>query len=392
MQDGGLGVYFLRRIQHWARVNPTRIAHISGAERLTYGDLWERSDDLAAWLMQSQPGDRRPVILRGHKEPGMLIGFLAALKAGRPYIPVDLATPPERAEQIEREAGASEVLLAAALPQTGRQGLIASHRIVPDDLAYIIYTAESTEEPKGVEITGGCLDSFLDWLLAEQRFASGSEVFLNQASFASDLSVMDLYGALSTGGTLFSLTRAEQESPRRLVERLAESGVTTWVSPPSFAIHCLAEQGFDREALPALRRFLLCGETLPHHLAADLLERFPGAEVWNLYGLTEATVATASVKVDRDLLARYNPLPVGFPKRDATVAIIGSDGELVPAGEPGEILIAGPHISTGYRNDPAATAQAFRQIGSYRAFRTGDRGRLQDSLLFVEQEGAGRRI
>lgn len=381
---GVRAVYFLRRIQHWARVNPSRIAHISGEERLTYGDLWERSDDLAAWLIQAQPGDRSPVIVRGHKEPGMLIGFLAALKAGRPYIPVDLSTPPERAERIERAAGATQVLLAAALPAVRGQGLIASHRIVPDDLAYIIYTSGSTGEPKGVEITGGCLDSFLDWLLAEQRFASGSEIFLNQAPFSFDLSVMDLYGALSTGGTLFSLQRADLENPRRLFERLPESGVTTWVSTPSFALLCLAERRFDREMLPALRRFLFCGETLPHHVASALLDRFPRAEVWNLYGPTEATVATTSVKVDHDLLARCNPLPVGFPKRDATVAIIGPDGEPLPAGEQGEILIAGPHISLGYRGDPAGTARAFTQVGSYRAYRTGDLGRFQDSMLFFE--------
>src|SRR5204863_114660 len=107
------------------------------------------------------------------------------------------------------------------------------------------------------------------------------EVFLNQAPFSFDLSVMDLYCCLTTAGSLFSISRDLLENPKKLYRALASSGVTTWVSTPSFAQMCLVEERFSEAMLPRVRRFLFCGETLAPQTAAQLLKRFPRAEVWN---------------------------------------------------------------------------------------------------------------
>jgi D-alanine--poly(phosphoribitol) ligase subunit 1 len=195
---------------------------------------------------------------------------------------------------------------------------------------------------------------------------------------------MDLYLSLTTGGTLFSLAKQTVESPKLLFPALAGSGVTTWVSTPSFAMICLAETRFAATMLPALRRFLFCGETLPPDCAARLLERFPDAEVWNTYGPTEATVATTSVRVDRGVLARYNPLPVGFPKPDSHIAVVDEQGRPQPDGERGEIIITGPNVSCGYLNNAEQTAHSFFVQGGRQAYRTGDWGRFRDGMLFFE--------
>src|SRR5215470_16389074 len=150
-------------------------------------------------------------------------------------------------------------------------------------------------------------------MLAEQKFTEVGEIFLNQAPFSFDLSVMDLYCSLATGGTLFSISRDLVENPKLLYRALVNSGVTTWVSTPSFAQMCLVEEKFGAAMLPSVRRFLFCGETLAPQTAARLLQRFPRAQVWNTYGPTEATVATTSVQIDRTILERYSPLPVGRP-------------------------------------------------------------------------------
>src|SRR5439155_7416514 len=162
------------------------------------------------------------------------------------------------------------------------------------------------------------------------------------------------------------------------------SAVTTWVSTPSFAAMCLAERSFTAGMLPAVCRFLFCGEALPPEVAAQLLDRFPGAEVWNTYGPTEATVATTSIRIDRDILARYSPLPIGYPMPGSRVVVLDAQGRELPADERGEIIIAGPNVSPGYLGRPDLTERAFFELDGQRAYHTGDWGRVRDGLLFCE--------
>jgi D-alanine--poly(phosphoribitol) ligase subunit 1 len=252
---------------------------------------------------------------------------------------------------------------------------------LPNDPWYIIFTSGSTGDPKGVVITRGCLESFVSWITAEQNFVAGQEVFLNQAPFSFDLSVMDLYSSLASGGTLFSLTQEMIAEPRDLYAALARSNVSVWVSTPSFAQLCLAEPSFSKTMLPNVRKFWFCGETLAPEVAADLLKRFPTAEVWNTYGPTEATVATTSVRVEPETCRAT--LPVGRPKPDSRIYIL-QDCTPVDEMERGEIVIAGPNVSPGYLNRPELTARAFYEIDGLRAYRTGDLGHFQEGLLYFD--------
>jgi len=375
----------LERIDRACARSAGRIAHRGGERRMTYAELRARSDAVAAHLDTVLDDDRSPVAVVGHKEPEMLAGFLGAVKAGHPYVPLDTTLPRARIERTIEVAGARATLTPESI-----RGLAAgdrcraARRMLAEDPFYVIFTSGSTGDPKGVVITLGCLESFVEWMLGEQRFTERSEVFLNQAPFSFDLSVMDVYLSLATGGTLVSVTADDIANPKRLYRMLATSGTTTWVSTPSFARMCLAEPTFAAAMLPELRRFLFCGETLPSEVAAELLERFPLAAVWNTYGPTEATVATTSVRVDHALLALHSPLPVGYAKKGTRIAILDADGTEVPRGERGEIAIIGPNVSPGYLGRADLTARAFFESGGERGYRTGDHGRLRDGLLFFD--------
>jgi len=207
---------------------------------------------------------------------------------------------------------------------------------------------------------------------------------LNQAPFSFDLSVMDLFCSLATGGTLFSISRDLVENPKKLYRALASSGVTTWVSTPSFAQMCLAEEKFAETMLPRVRRFLFCGETLAPQTAAQLLARFPRAQVWNMYGPTEATVATTSIHVDAAILEKYSPLPVGRVMSGTKIFIVDEKGAELPANERGEIIITGPNVSPGYAGRSDLTARVFFEYRGLRAYKTGDLGCFRDGLLFFE--------
>jgi len=376
----------LAQIDHWGDSSPDRPAHVSDGRTMTFGELRAQSDALAAHLTQRLGDNRSPVAVIGHKENEMLVAFLGAVKSGRPYVPIDLSIPAQRAERIVQNAGAALTLtpvlvreiLATPTPGTKPQ------RVAGEDPYYIIFTSGSTGEPKGVVITLNCLTAFVLWMNGEQKFAPQTETFLNQAPFSFDLSVMDLYLSLVNGGTLFSITKEAIANPKVLYQSFGPSGITTWVSTPSFAQMCLVEKSFGAAMLPNLRRFLFCGETLANETAAQLLDRFPSAEVWNTYGPTEATVATTSILVTREVLAQHSPLPVGYTMPGTRIPIMGENGAMVAEGERGEIVIIGPNVSPGYLNRPDLTTKAFYATDGTRAYRTGDWGRTRDGLIFFE--------
>ncbi len=375
----------LDRIDHWGRVAPERIAHRSGDRALTYGELLARSDALAARLEAELGDNRSPIAVRGHKEPEMLIAFLGAVKSGRPYVPIDLSIPEARVGRIIEVAQAALTLTPERVTELSREPCSGSpRRVEGDEPFYILFTSGSTGEPKGVVITLANLEHFTAWMLAEQRFAVPGETFLNQAPFSFDLSVMDLYLSLATGGTLLSITKDHVASLKSLYEAFRVSDLTTWVSTPSFAQMCLIERTFAQPMLPHLRRFLFCGETLAPETASQLLDRFPLAEIWNTYGPTEATVATTSVRITREVLEKWSPLPVGAAMPGSQVVILGQDGARVPEGERGEIVIAGANVSPGYLGRADLTAKAFFDFAGARAYRTGDWGREREAQIFFE--------
>jgi D-alanine--poly(phosphoribitol) ligase subunit 1 len=375
------------RIFAWGVERPYRVALTSGLRRVTYGELIGRACGLATHLSSVLPDDGTPVAIVGHKEPEMVMGFLGAALAGHPYVPIDSGMPAARVSRIVEVARVARTLTVAdiarlATPSETR----APERRRPDDHPYyVMFTSGSTGEPKGVVITRGCVGSFIQWMLGEQRLEPAAECFLNQVLYSFDVSVLDLYLSLVTGGTHVSLTRDDIADFTRLFSALADSAVTVWVSTPSFARLCLAEPRFERRMLPAVRRFLLLGETLAPEIARQLLARFPGAEVWNLYGPTEATVAATSVEVTTDLLARHAVLPIGYPK-PGTAVFVTAEGGLEPLaeGQRGEIVIAGDNVSPGYLGRPDLTARRFADYHGQRAYLTGDLGHVQDGLVFFD--------
>ncbi len=380
-------MHLLDKIEQYGRTAPDRLAHVSNDRRMTFGELLAGSNAVAAWL-DAQLGDKRsPVAVHGHKEPEMLMSFFAAVRSGRPYVPIDYSTPAQRMERVVEIAGAEVVLTPAKVAEIISAAGAVDYRRKPlenTDPFYILFTSGSTGEPKGVVITRGNLNHYLSWMHGDGGFRECGEIFLNHAPFTFDLSVHDIYLALSSGNTIFSLTKDHVSNLRALFEALRNSGATQWMTTPSFAQMCMIEKGFNSTMMPHLRAFHFCGETLAPETASQLLERFPGVPVWNTYGPTEATVAMTKVGITRETIAQWNPLPIGYVMPGTRVIIRGEDGKAVPPGERGEIVIAGPNVSPGYLKRDDLTAKAFYPIDDTRAYRTGDWGRDRDGMLFCE--------
>lgn len=394
--------YLLMKLNEWAEKAPNVSCYEYRDETLTYQSLKTKSDALAYYLAENYiAGTSQPALVYGHMNSSMLVAFIAVVKSGRAYIPVDSSMPKERLEQIIEAAQPAYIIATESFPlEESRQvplitpddldravikndgkALSEERGVAEDENHYIIYTSGSTGMPKGVQISHNNLVSFTNWMLKTFSFAPGRRV-LNQAPFSFDLSVMDLYPTLIAGGTLVPLDKAESNDLKNLATAIQNKKLQTWVSTPSFADVCLLDPNFNGENNPELTEFLFCGEVLTKETAAELLKRFPKARVFNTYGPTEATVAVTHIEVTPEILEQYEAIPLGEPKADLTLKIMREDGSEAAAGEKGEIVLIGPSVSKGYLHEAEKTAKVFSKHGGYRAYHTGDCGYKEAGQLF----------
>ncbi len=384
----------LTTIKKWADELGTQVCFETGTDSLTYAQLEAASNKLATYLCQNVPR-QAPIILFGSLSKEMVIAFIACQKSGNPYVPIDDQTPADRIQLIVSCAQPACILAFEAWPlneipaieqdeftqllkETAPGTVDPLRAVCGDDLLYIIFTSGTTGLPKGVMISYQNLVSFTAWILSDFHLQEQKR-FLCQPPFSFDLSVMDLYPALLTGGTLVALEKGVVADLAWLLKSLPKLALNVWVSTPSLVEICLVDPTFDQEHLPSVTHFLFCGEELPHRVAEKLVTRFPQAFIYNTYGPTEATVAVTSVAITPALLETYERLPLGKVKADTKLMIAPET-----AAAPGEIVIAGPSVSPGYYGNPEKTAAAFFEKAGQWAYKTGDVGYLKDDLLFYQ--------
>lgn len=384
-------------------------AVISNGIILSFHDLWEQSENLASFLAANY-NNEKPIVVYGHKEPSMLVCFLACVKSGHPYCPVDISMPYVRIldiiNTIEKPVvlateefaaplctviGADKIRQISALsmesaPWRGESEArnVATYSHVDlEKTMYIIFTSGSTGKPKGVEISIGNLSRFVDWSLTlfgektddegENWEKLGGGRVMNQAPFSFDLSVMDTYTALASGRTLCLLPKSKQKEVKDVLEFIEDNQINYMVSTPSFANMLLADKSFTGSNFSQIRQFIFCGERLSKETAGALMERFPDARVINTYGPTESTVAVTGVVITKEHLEADEELPIGVPKPGTEIRI-----------ENEEIVISGDTVGKGYYMEPEKTeAVFFTDDKGIRCYRTGDTGYINpDGLLY----------
>ena len=391
----------IEAIEHFAQVQPDFPVYDILGQVHTYGDLKKDSDSLAAQIDRLGLPDKSPVVVFGGQEYEMLATFVALTKSGHAYIPIDSHSALERVAAIVEVAEPSLIIAINDFPladvaapifsaeqvQTAfREGASyeLSHPVQGDDNYYIIFTSGTTGKPKGVQISHSNLLSFTNWMITDKEFATPERPqMLAQPPYSFDLSVMYWAPTLALGGTLFALPSAVTQDFKQLFETILSLPIAIWTSTPSFADMALLSDDFNSQKLPQLTHFYFDGEELTVKTAQKLRDRFPQARIINAYGPTEATVALSAVAVTDEMLQNCKRLPIGYTKADSPTFVIDEEGQKVPNGQQGEIIVCGPAVSKGYLNNPEKTAEAFFEFEGLPAYHTGDVGKMTDEGLLL---------
>lgn len=339
-------------------------------------------------LLNIPPG--HPVIIYGHKEAMFPAAILACIHSKITYIPVDIIYPVERIRKIAESTGAQLIIncsasdpgISFALEIDSALEIKANHPPAfknsiygdeKDPLQYIMFTSGSTGEPKGVQILRSSVLHFAKWACADFGFTA-DDVFLNQALFSFDVSLSDIIHAFSRGATLVLTSSRLFKEPEVFLDRLKKYNCSVWTSTPSFLYLFLRNENFTSLNLPALRTFFLMGEELPVSYCEIVKQNFTDCRILNGYGPTEATIITSLYELKDPDINKYKKIPIG--------AALSCSGLLID--ENGELIIHGPHVSTGYFKDEALSAAKFFIYEGHRAFRTGDSAYCEEGLLFFK--------
>ncbi|MBZ9677950.1 malonate--CoA ligase [Mesorhizobium sp. ES1-1] len=372
--------------------------------RLTYGDMLARSAQFAHALLQLhvRPGDR--VAVQVDKSPEALLLYLACLRAGAVFLPLNTAytlteleyffgdaeprlvvCDPAKATEIAalaEKSGAVTVTLNGSghgsLTEQASRLPSGFHDVArgPEDLAAILYTSGTTGRSKGA-------------MLSHENLASNARVLVDHWRFTRDdvlihaLPIFHTHGLfVATNVVLMagaSMLFEQKFDPTRIVSLLPRA--TALMGVPTFYVRLLRQQGLDRQAAKNIRLFVSGSAPLLAETHKAWRER-TGHAILERYGMTETNMNTSN-----PYEGERRAGTVGFALPGVALRIADPEsGEPLAQGEIGMIEISGPNVFGGYWRMPEKTKAEFRADGF---FVTGDLGRV-DADGYVHIVGRGK--
>jgi amino acid adenylation domain-containing protein len=375
-----------------ARRTPNAVAAVFEKHSWTYADLNRHADGIALCLrgLGASPGATVAICVGRSLE--MLASLLGIWKSGAAYVPLDPNFPKERLQFILDDSGAVALITEKKLQGTLKSQVpvllvddlhrradngpaVVQAAVHIDNLAYLLYTSGSTGKPKGVAIRHRSLSNLLESMRREIEPAPG-DVLLALTTISFDISILELFLPLVTGGCVHIAHRETAADGRELGKAISKSRASIVQATPATWL-LLTESGWTTNA----NLKLICGgEAFPARLTRPL-SRF--GTVWNGYGPTETTIYSTIARLD----SSQSTTPIGKPIGNTRVYVLDGAQQPVPIGVPGELYIGGDGVASGYwRQSELTSAKFIRDPFSKNPdailYRTGDLVRyLEDGNL-----------
>ncbi|BAN48012.1 non-ribosomal peptide synthase/polyketide synthase [Metapseudomonas resinovorans] len=393
--DGDLLAAFERQV----RRQPEQVALVCAGRELSYAELDRAANRLAWQLIERGVGPESLVAVALPRSERLVLAFLAVLKAGAAYLPLDLDYPAERLAFMLADSGASLLLCDSDLDQRvalagdtprlhldrlAEQGSSAAPQVahLPGQLAYLIYTSGSTGLPKGVAVARGPIQRHCQGIIELYELDSASRE-LHFMSFAFDGAQERWLSVLLAGGSLV-LRDDSLWTPEQTLAAMHEHGVTVACFPPAY-LQQLAEVAASQGRAPAVEVYCFGGDAVPEASFEQVKRALRPRRLVNGYGPTETVVtpllwrAEASETCD----AAYAPIGRGVAGRG--LYVLDADLNPLPVGVAGELYLGGECLARGYHQRPGLSAERFvpdpfSACGG-RMYRTGDLVRQREDGL-----------
>ncbi|QNI07730.1 amino acid adenylation domain-containing protein [Mycobacterium kubicae] len=351
----------------------------------TYRELANCALAVAGALRAQGVGDGDSVAVQLPKGRLQILAVLGVLAAGATYVPIGYDQPAARRAKILQTADVVAALtvagadMGASIPcvsiaAAANYSTPLQQAIFPmtSESAYTMFTSGSTGAPKGVDVTHSAvmntIDAVNDWF---QVGSADRTLALSALEF--DLSVYDIFGMFSVGGSLVAVDSEEKAAATTWVELLRQHRVSILNSVPSM-LDMILELGGNRLG-DSLRAVILGGDWVGADLARRLARQVPGCRFSGLGGATETAIHSTICEVVGEPPAHWATVPFGVPLRNVRCRVVSPSGRDCLDWVPGELWVGGANVAAGYRNDPKRTAERFVEHDGIRWYKTGDLAR-----------------
>lgn len=394
-----------------------RIAGAGGSESLTYHKLRQRIDSIAAALIRNGVSPGQFVAVYQETTPDWICSMLAIMKIGTVYVPLDPGTPPERLAMIVSDCRPAALLIDSTVEHMFDVSTVinVSHLgndhesgdgeiptfAAADAPALVLYTSGTTGRPKGIVLKHSSFVNEVE--VSAKVYGLGSDVVvLQQSALGFDMSVLQIFLALALGGTLCLVPREFRGDATAISDFIVAHNVSYTCATPTEYNSWLRHGNRDALRSSSWRVALSGGEPVTQQLLRAFwdLGKHDSLRLFNGYGPTETTCCSTKVELSYRnggelAYTGYPTIPAGPASPNESIYILDEQLRPLPIGLPGEIVVGGAGVASGYLGNKELTEEMFVpnvfapqdyvQRGWTTMYRTRDRGRLHpDGMVTVE--------